>query len=841
MNQNKKAEFGIVIGFMFSFFIVTSVIIGSFYLYQKQLTQQTEILQNAEELNGLSSIKTSFTLQNPYVQGGRTFLKIENTGLTTLQTKEKENSCFDIFLNNQFFDQFSYKLQPDYTLAGRYSILEEKESGFLSYLTTSLSGTLKVNSCNGVIVEYPLSLSKQNWFDEDYQNRTQFAITGSSFSDVYEYQIPLEINSSNVDLSLFSTSDMLFKIPLTEYEVLTLPFDRYSQTPNEFANGYSTTLGANSLSGVDDPSEEKLAPLYSGLQTNGSQFVRVTSMNGLDGSSEATLSFWIKPTSLSVGQMFISIPNLLEVELGSSQTSNPQDVRVLWTYDTGVGTNTTFSNVLTQNTWQHITITLSSGTTCMYKDGSKISCNTELNKELLNTPNANLDIAPSYVGSLDEITFYDIALEETDISELPKGKLWYVTPSYYTYFENSTEIKLYVKMPKLRQSKNTTLQLYYNSETSIPLSSSDIFSTFTYHSPRLVGMLGHSKLASTNGIAILSLFDNSTIQIDSTIYNLNKQQATFQGTVGLAINTTVKLTYPAQVEGDGDVDDVIVPISWAGTEFHYRGFRNGNDQFCMISPWGIANVQILDGGSVEYTGTVNGTGSCIINDITTANTGSIISDIPIIVSYAGSNQDSFVLYPATAENLYGVPSQTLYLASGPLGASGTYYESSGASTGFTFGAYGNTNSGGNGADGNSNGFKIVSDNLVGAIQEADGDGSEATVFVPEKEFGTVFGSSHDTDYVAVVSNDANANCTMYDNLGSPIATIASGTGTNGVYTYHFGVGNDNLYASGNWMLECSKPVWPYYENRVDNGDETNLFSYAQMRQYVYPEPQISKL
>ena len=257
----------------------------------------------------------------------------------------------------------------------------------------------------------------------------------------------------------------------------------------------------------------------------------------------------------------------------------------------------------------------------------------------------------------------------------------------------------------------------------------------------------------------------------------------------------------------------------------------------MFSPFGTANVQIRDAGSLEWSGTVDNNGLCVINDITTANALGLISDLPILVHYqGGGSQDSFPLLPATDEDLYGSPSQTMYVAAGPSGARFDWETSSGSNGIQNLGAYGTYSNGGNGPDGNTPAFVLKPNDLIGAIQEADGDGSEATVFVTKYEFGTLFGSNEETDYISVVSNVEDANCTSYTNAGVEIDNVPTGTGLDGIYKYNFGVGNDNSYANSGWTLECDKPVWAYYENHVDNDDETNMWSYLQMRQYVYPEP-----
>ena len=68
--------------------------------------------------------------------------------------------------------------------------------------------------------------------------------------------------------------------------------------------------------------------------------------------------------------------------------------------------------------------------------------------------------------------------------------------------------------------------------------------------------------------------------------------------------------------------------------------------------------------------------------------------------------------------------------------------------------------------------------------------------------------------------------------------MPAGTGINGIYNYTFGnVGTETQYVTGGWMIQCDKPVWPQYE--PTNDDNSNMFGHVQMRQFNYPEPQLT--
>ena len=55
----------------------------------------------------------------------------------------------------------------------------------------------------------------------------------------------------------------------------------------------------------------------------------------------------------------------------------------------------------------------------------------------------------------------------------------------------------------------------------------------------------------------------------------------------------------------------------------------------------------------------------------------------------------------------------------------------------------------------------------------------------------------------------------------------------------FGCGSDTQYVGARWKMVCNKPVYAYFEEDV-KGDETQLMSYKQMRQYMDPEPTVTE-
>ena len=395
--------------------------------------------------------------------------------------------------------------------------------------------------------------------------------------------------------------------------------------------------------------------------------------------------------------------------------------------------------------------------------------------------------------------------------------------------KNST---IWVKVPTIPANSDTIVYMYYgnpNAETD-----SNITETFSYSEPRLIGYVTSDKIVS-NGLSIMSLCDNNEIQVGSNSYTLNELESTTISS-GLSQNTTIKAKCLAQIEGSGNIDDMIVPISWAGTEFIYDGFRDSSDTFCMLAPFGNASVAIYVTGTKQWSETVNSTGTCITFDATDDTGLRIVSNRPILVSYYGSaGNDAYSMLPPTTEALYGVPSNYLIAAAGPSGANITYTRSdTGATTDTSIAANEDYQLSSLGNSGSAPAFVINGSNPIGVIQQADHDGTESTIFAPIKEMTTKFGSSLSAEYIAIATPYSDTSCTVYNSSGDVVAT-SSASGSNGIYKICFGCGNDNTYVSGRWEVECTKPVWPYYEED-SNGDETNLLGWKQMRQHIWPEP-----
>ncbi len=835
----KKGNFGVVIGFMFAFFAMFSVFFGSFYMYQDQIKTQDESIRSIGDGRVYEELKSSFSISEPIFKSGRVDFEITNLADINLNIGEKFITCFDVFKNGIYISSENFEIYPKYSLSGDYSIIEPFSTGILSISNVKEGDVVKIISCNGIEREFELTSLTSNWFSDDFNEKVEFVVSGSSSFDVYEYQIKVNLNSSIIDFNSFNSDEIRFIGLSSDYIALDLNFDTYSQSLiDNSRNSFLTTLGNLALVGSDDPQKYENGLILSALNFDGGDFVRVNNFDSLENSEEFTVSFWVNLDLLAQGQNIFESSNAFNIELGDSNLGD--DTAIRFNFDNSI--NRSVSGILETGSWNHVVLRFLGGEGCLFFNSQKQSCFNETFSQI-NGSLDNLIIGNGLDGKLDEVKIYNYALLDEDIISLNKGDFRFIELDYFNQLFDSTsgEAEYWVKLNQIPNNSNITLQLYYDLDSDITLNDlSSIENVFSYKVPRTIGYLTDEYQVNSQGLSLISLKENNDIRIGDDQITLDDKQTSSYLPAVLDLGDEIKSEGLVQIDGNSAGAEMITPISWAGTQFYFRGFRNGGDNFCILSPFGDANVDLLEAGVIFSSILVNSSGNCVSQDIATGNNFGIQSDLPVLVSYSGGgNQDAFVFYPATSEELYGSPSQTIYMAAGSSGSSGDVYESDLTSYTFSLGAYGSNNNGGNGADGNTNAFKVIPDNLLGVIQQADGDGSESTVFVPLDEFSTYFGLDHDVSYISVVSNVGDANCSVYDSSDLLVENVATGTGGNGIYKYNFGVGNDALYVSAPWTMTCSKPVWPYVENTQFDDDEMNVLGYKQMRQYIYPEPSVS--
>ncbi len=420
---------------------------------------------------------------------------------------------------------------------------------------------------------------------------------------------------------------------------------------------------------------------------------------------------------------------------------------------------------------------------------------------------------------------------------------------YFDEFHYSSQFaRFWVKLPTLPASSHKTIYLYYGN--SAASDARDLIGTFSYSTPRVVGYIVSSD-AAAQSLNVISLDNSNQITDGTSTLNLNEQQVGSFPSSELNQNTPISATKLFFANSSGDVTEALHPVSFAGTEFVYYSYRQTN-VFHILSPWGDANVQIQDNGAVVWSGVVGSSGSSISRDIVDNHVVRIISDIPILVQHKASLYDSAIFYPASTGPLYGVPSNYFQIGAGPGGSSVSWVTSTGSSGNSSLPANGGYSVNVSASQGSGSAYSVTGTNGIGVNGAADADGGEMVTFLPYKELGTKFGANQIAQYIAVAAPEPNTTCTVTDSLGgipsNPSGSNPSTGGTNvSVNKLYFGNSSTSVHqwVTPGWKMECDKPVYAYFEKDTnsssDPNDETMLFSYKQMRQFVYPTPVVSNI
>ncbi len=415
---------------------------------------------------------------------------------------------------------------------------------------------------------------------------------------------------------------------------------------------------------------------------------------------------------------------------------------------------------------------------------------------------------------------------------------------------NTSDTEIWVKTATINNGSND-FYMYYGNSRAIQYQSMP--KTFSYASEKTVGYVLSDRMGTMEVISLEggnSVTHNSTTRTLANVGDTSTFTASNYGTI------TAKALFQID-DGDTDGTDIVIPVGWAGTEFlaRTRTATSGTEEYFVVSPWGSATVRLYHGGT-EQTGcgspwTVT-TGTAITCDAADATVTRLTATIPVLVSKEGNTVDAMPWYPATTDYLYGIHSNTLNIAAGPNGADYRWINTGGASEtnpadlgangGTTYGSGASSSYAG---DGNRT-YSATSNGPIGVAATGDGDGSDGTMFVSRKEFGTRFGSASATDFIGIVSDQA-ATCQAFDYTGATPSLVASETlaSSNSVVfklpgTTSFGRGSTTTYINGRWYVECDKPAYGYWQH-ITQGNESNTWQYPMMRQFTYPTPAVGSL
>lgn len=443
-----------------------------------------------------------------------------------------------------------------------------------------------------------------------------------------------------------------------------------------------------------------------------------------------------------------------------------------------------------------------------------------------NTIPSAAEVAATYRNQATSSDFYATSTPQTQ------------QPNTFTELDHWTqhfdysgqEADIWVQVDTMAAAASTTIHLYYgNSEAE---STSDEFAPFTYSTTTdLYYVVNDSQ---SNPIVVYSLIDNNQVRIDGgTPITLQAGETTSFSTY--ASTSVISALGPITARSSDDASEPPAPIGFATTT-HIVSTNRNNEDFYVYSPFNTANVSVFEGANVtESASSTVAAGAADTYNVNLSGTGGIVeADEPILL-YHNNDTDSYVAYPPTLRDLYGIHSNQWYVT--PLAGSTNIdvFCSSGATgteTGLARGGIGGNSICTNGGQGSGDGVRLANQTSpIGATQQADSDGNESTRWLPTPEFGTIYYFPQDAEYVSVVCAPrfGSVDLEIQDTTGGTItsATCTPGTETPGAVNFTTAA----PYTQGYSVVSTNDvPFYTYYEDDGTN-DETNTWSAVQARQY----------
>lgn len=453
-------------------------------------------------------------------------------------------------------------------------------------------------------------------------------------------------------------------------------------------------------------------------------------------------------------------------------------------------------------------------------------------------------------GFIDEVRFQTVVPTAAEASAMFRNQAttsdFYATSSAESYQSVSfteldfwvqhfdytnQEADIWVQTDSLPANATSTLYLYYGNSAAV--SASDPYAPFTYStSTDLYYVVNPSQ---TSPIQVYSYIDDNEVRIDGGApVALDSGESTTFSTY--ASTSVISALGPITARTVDDSSEPPVPISFATTTHIVTTNRN-NEDFYVLPPFAAATIDIYEGANGAPT-----TGSTVTlgnSDTYNVNLGG--SDFGIaegtepFLLYHNNDTDSYVAYPPTLRDLYGIYSNTYNYGVINGGASVEVYCSSGATgttTGMTRGGEYTNDYCSGGGDGTGDAVRLTNQTEpMGATQQADGDGNESSRFLPAPEFATRYIVPTDAEYVTVACAPrfGSVDLEVQTSTGVPVDTATCSPSGEAPGAVNFTPASP--YAQGYQVVATNDvPFYMYYEDD-NNGDETNTWGAVQAKQF----------
>lgn len=328
-----------------------------------------------------------------------------------------------------------------------------------------------------------------------------------------------------------------------------------------------------------------------------------------------------------------------------------------------------------------------------------------------------------------------------------------------------------------------------------------------------------SENAVGRSVTVMSYTDGNVVSSGSEIvYGLDAGES-FTFTTGITSATVFSTLGPIAGRVLGQGADALVPLDWAGTEFVFPSTR-GTQRFSVYAPTAAATVTFYRGsnGSTVTLPVAAGT-----TEVTNADGGGraviATSDQPVLITHEGTNnRDVYPAYPATTADLYGVPSTRHYLSTTTNGTAVAVWRSDGTTQAFALNRFiRRTVTPNGGTYGTGPAARITGSSPLGTIQQADGNGSESTTFLPQTALASRYYLPTTATYVAFACPTPGTVIDVVPPAGAPGSVTCAGAGLPAPGKARVGVTAPGTLVRS----QGGEAFYAYYQDDATN-DETNL-------------------
>lgn len=346
-----------------------------------------------------------------------------------------------------------------------------------------------------------------------------------------------------------------------------------------------------------------------------------------------------------------------------------------------------------------------------------------------------------------------------------------------------------------------------------------------------------SPLAAAETLTVESFVDSNTVRLAGTSSSVALDAREVASFAPADLSASTCLTGSGAFYGTftGEDGDALAPMTFAATRFVAPSVRY-EDRFDVLSPFGTAQVQVLDGGSVLTTATVDATTPQTIQaDAADGDVIRVESDLPVLVVHhawyaTGTvDYDTYVMVPP-ARDLTGVCTGTCYLVAAEDATQATIYYSAGTRQTVTLDRTTQAVLSGAGTQGDGDAVRVVATGPVMATSHGDGDGGEAISFLPTRELGRRHVVPQAAEYLQVATRRPVTTCVLLDAAGVELSRQTSNT-----YGQAYPDRLRFTAVPAGAELSCDAPVFAIMEDLATN-TERNLWPIKLHRPRVHPEP-----